>query len=275
MTVADGVVIHAFSHLEGARVEPAPRSAPMRGCGPGAEIEGKARVGNFVEIKAARIEAGAKVNHLSYIGDARVGAGANIGAGTITCNYDGFDKAKTDIGAGAFIGSNSALVAPVKIGDGAIVGAGSVRDEGCRRRRAGDRARPASREAGLGEGVPRRAERRADEPARSSDSAAAGSADRRPDDGRRAGISRRRSRRRALRIGLPCAGSRRAWPRGASGVAHLPPAGARISTRITSTAARCWSPRAPIDGRATRCISAWRWYSAATRFIWPADRRGP
>ena len=93
---------------------------------PGADIAEKAKVGNFVEIKAARIEAGAKVNHLSYIGDARVGAGANIGAGTITCNYDGFDKHRTDIGAGAFIGSNSALVAPVRIGDGAYVGSGSV-----------------------------------------------------------------------------------------------------------------------------------------------------
>ena len=79
-----------------------------------------------MEIKAASIEAGAKVNHLSYIGDARIGAGANIGAGTITCNYDGFFKAKTDIGAGAFIGSNSALVAPVSIGDGAYIGSGSV-----------------------------------------------------------------------------------------------------------------------------------------------------
>jgi bifunctional UDP-N-acetylglucosamine pyrophosphorylase/glucosamine-1-phosphate N-acetyltransferase len=83
-------------------------------------------IGNFVEVKAAKIEAGAKANHLSYIGDARVGAGANIGAGTITCNYDGVAKHHTDIGAGAFIGSNSALVAPVKIGDGAYVGSGSV-----------------------------------------------------------------------------------------------------------------------------------------------------
>ena len=124
--VADGVVIHAFSHLEGARVATGASIGPYARLRPGAEIEAKARVGNFVEIKAARIEAGAKVNHLSYIGDARVGAGANIGAGTITCNYDGFAKSHTDIGAGAFIGSNSALVAPVKIGDGAIVGAGSV-----------------------------------------------------------------------------------------------------------------------------------------------------
>jgi bifunctional UDP-N-acetylglucosamine pyrophosphorylase/glucosamine-1-phosphate N-acetyltransferase len=83
-------------------------------------------IGNFVEVKAAQIEAGAKANHLSYIGDARVGEGANIGAGTITCNYDGIAKHRTDIGAGAFIGSNSSLVAPVKIGDGAYVGAGSV-----------------------------------------------------------------------------------------------------------------------------------------------------
>ena len=83
-------------------------------------------IGNFVEVKKARIEKGAKANHLTYIGDARVGAGANIGAGTITCNYDGFDKHFTDIGAGAFIGSDTALVAPVKIGDGAITGAGSV-----------------------------------------------------------------------------------------------------------------------------------------------------
>jgi bifunctional UDP-N-acetylglucosamine pyrophosphorylase/glucosamine-1-phosphate N-acetyltransferase len=124
--VEDGVVIHAFSHLEGARVASGASIGPYARLRPGADIEAKARVGNFVEIKAARIEAGAKVNHLSYIGDARVGANANIGAGTITCNYDGFNKHKTDIGAGAFIGSNSALVAPVKVGDGAIVGAGSV-----------------------------------------------------------------------------------------------------------------------------------------------------
>jgi bifunctional UDP-N-acetylglucosamine pyrophosphorylase/glucosamine-1-phosphate N-acetyltransferase len=83
-------------------------------------------IGNFVEVKAAKIEAGAKANHLSYIGDARVGAGANVGAGTITCNYDGVAKHRTDIGKGAFIGSNSSLVAPVKIGDGAYVGSGSV-----------------------------------------------------------------------------------------------------------------------------------------------------
>jgi bifunctional UDP-N-acetylglucosamine pyrophosphorylase/glucosamine-1-phosphate N-acetyltransferase len=93
---------------------------------PGAEIGEKAKVGNFVEVKKARLGRGAKVNHLSYIGDADVGDGANIGAGTITCNYDGFFKYRTVVGAGAFIGSNSALVAPVTIGAGAIVGAGSV-----------------------------------------------------------------------------------------------------------------------------------------------------
>ena len=93
---------------------------------PGALIGPEAHVGNFVEIKNATVEKGAKVNHLTYIGDARVGAGANVGAGTITCNYDGFFKSHTDIGAGAFIGSNSSLVAPVSIGDGAIIGAGSV-----------------------------------------------------------------------------------------------------------------------------------------------------
>jgi len=126
VTIEDGVVVHAFSHLEGARVASGASIGPYARLRPGADIASKARIGNFVEIKAAKIEAGAKVNHLSYIGDARVGAGANIGAGTITCNYDGFHKFKTDIGAGAFIGSNSALVAPVSIGDGAYVGSGSV-----------------------------------------------------------------------------------------------------------------------------------------------------
>ncbi|MDE0947458.1 MAG: bifunctional UDP-N-acetylglucosamine diphosphorylase/glucosamine-1-phosphate N-acetyltransferase GlmU [Sphingobium sp.] len=126
VTVADDVVIHAFSHLEGASVERGATIGPYARLRPGAQIGVKAKVGNFVEIKKARLGEGAKVNHLSYIGDAGVGAGANIGAGTITCNYDGFFKYRTEIGAGAFIGSNSALVAPVKIGDGAIVAAGSV-----------------------------------------------------------------------------------------------------------------------------------------------------
>jgi bifunctional UDP-N-acetylglucosamine pyrophosphorylase / glucosamine-1-phosphate N-acetyltransferase len=126
VSIDDGAVIHAFSHLEGAHVASGASVGPFARLRPGADIAGNARIGNFVEIKKATIEAGAKVNHLSYIGDARVGAGANIGAGTITCNYDGFSKFRTDIGAGAFIGSNSALVAPVSIGDGAYVGSGSV-----------------------------------------------------------------------------------------------------------------------------------------------------
>ncbi len=126
VTIEDGAVIHAFSHLEGARVASLASVGPYARLRPGADIAEIAKVGNFVENKAASIEAGAKVNHLSYIGDARVGADANVGAGTITCNYDGFNKYKTDIGAGAFIGSNSALVAPVSIGDGAYVGSGSV-----------------------------------------------------------------------------------------------------------------------------------------------------
>ena len=126
VTIGDGAVIHAFSHLEGAKVAGGAVIGPYARLRPGADIAAKAKIGNFVEIKAATIEAGAKVNHLTYIGDARVGAGTNIGAGTITCNYDGFGKYKTDIGAGAFIGSNSSLVAPVKIGDGAYIGSGSV-----------------------------------------------------------------------------------------------------------------------------------------------------
>ncbi|MDG4721197.1 MULTISPECIES: bifunctional UDP-N-acetylglucosamine diphosphorylase/glucosamine-1-phosphate N-acetyltransferase GlmU [Thalassospira] len=126
VTVGDNVVIKAFSHLESCNVGEAADIGPYARLRPGAEIGAGAKVGNFVEIKKAVVEDGAKVNHLSYIGDARVGAKANIGAGTITCNYDGYRKQHTDIGAGAFIGSNSALVAPVEIGDGAIVGAGST-----------------------------------------------------------------------------------------------------------------------------------------------------
>ncbi len=126
VTVGDNVVIKAFSHLESCVVGEAADIGPYARLRPGAEIGAGAKVGNFVEIKKAVVEDGAKVNHLSYIGDARVGAKANIGAGTITCNYDGYRKQHTDIGAGAFIGSNSALVAPVEIGDGAIVGAGST-----------------------------------------------------------------------------------------------------------------------------------------------------
>jgi bifunctional UDP-N-acetylglucosamine pyrophosphorylase/glucosamine-1-phosphate N-acetyltransferase len=126
VTVAEGATIHAFSHLEGAMVHAGADIGPYARLRPGADIGEGARVGNFVEVKKATLARGAKANHLSYIGDASVGEGANIGAGTITCNYDGFNKSRTVIGAGAFIGSNSALVAPVTIGDGAIVAAGST-----------------------------------------------------------------------------------------------------------------------------------------------------
>jgi bifunctional UDP-N-acetylglucosamine pyrophosphorylase / glucosamine-1-phosphate N-acetyltransferase len=134
VTVANNVAIRAFTHIvgtdrkikTGAKIAEGVEIGPFSRLRPGADIGRNAHVGNFVEIKNAVLEEGAKANHLSYLGDARVGAGANVGAGTITCNYDGFNKHHTDIGAGAFIGSNSALVAPVKIGDRAIIGAGSV-----------------------------------------------------------------------------------------------------------------------------------------------------
>ena len=126
VSVADGATIRAFSHLEGATVGPDCEVGPYARLRPGAVLDRKAKVGNFVEVKKATLGPGAKANHLSYLGDAEIGAGANIGAGTITCNYDGFFKYRTMIGDGAFIGSNSALVAPVTIGAGAIVGAGSV-----------------------------------------------------------------------------------------------------------------------------------------------------
>ncbi|MGD8325391.1 MAG: bifunctional UDP-N-acetylglucosamine diphosphorylase/glucosamine-1-phosphate N-acetyltransferase GlmU [Sphingomonadales bacterium] len=124
--VEDGVVIKAFSHLEGCIVKSGASVGPFARLRPGANVGEGAKVGNFVELKNAELNAGAKVSHLTYLGDAVVGENANIGAGTISCNYDGYFKYQTEIGAGAFIGSNSALVAPVKIGDGAIVGAGSV-----------------------------------------------------------------------------------------------------------------------------------------------------
>lgn len=126
VSVGDGSVIHGFSHIEGAVIGAGGKIGPFARLRPGTELGEGVKVGNFVETKKSVIEAGAKVNHLSYIGDAHVGAKANVGAGTITCNYDGFSKYRTDIGAGAFIGSNTALVAPVSVGDGAIVGAGSV-----------------------------------------------------------------------------------------------------------------------------------------------------
>jgi len=126
VTVADAVTIHAFSHLEGATLETGVVIGPYARLRPGAVLKRNARVGNFVEMKKAVLGEGAKANHLTYLGDAVVGAGANIGAGTITCNYDGYFKHQTVIGERAFIGSNSALVAPVRIGADAIVAAGSA-----------------------------------------------------------------------------------------------------------------------------------------------------
>jgi bifunctional UDP-N-acetylglucosamine pyrophosphorylase/glucosamine-1-phosphate N-acetyltransferase len=126
VAIADGATIHGFSHIEGATIGEGAQVGPYARLRPGAVLGEGAKIGNFVEMKKAVLGAGAKANHLTYLGDAEIGAGANIGAGTITCNYDGFFKAKTVIGEGAFIGSNSALVAPVTIGAGAIVAAGSV-----------------------------------------------------------------------------------------------------------------------------------------------------
>lgn len=124
--IADGATIHAFSHIEGASVAEGAQIGPFARLRPGAVIETGAKIGNFVEVKNALMGPGAKANHLAYIGDATVGARANLGAGTIVCNYDGYFKYRTTIGEGAFIGSNSALVAPVKIGADAIVAAGST-----------------------------------------------------------------------------------------------------------------------------------------------------
>ncbi len=124
--VASGATIRAFSHLEGAKVACGAEVGPFARLRPGTDLKEKAKVGNFCEVKKAVVEKGAKVNHLTYIGDAHIGAGANIGAGTITCNYDGYSKFLTEIGEGAFIGSNSALVAPISIGNGAYVASGSV-----------------------------------------------------------------------------------------------------------------------------------------------------
>jgi bifunctional UDP-N-acetylglucosamine pyrophosphorylase/glucosamine-1-phosphate N-acetyltransferase len=126
VSIADGAVIHAFSHLVQAAIGRNASVGPYARLRPGTSLGTGAKVGNFVEAKAAVLEAGVKVNHLTYVGDAHIGANANIGAGTITCNYDGFNKYRTEIGAGAFVGSNSSLVAPLKIGDGAYVGSGSV-----------------------------------------------------------------------------------------------------------------------------------------------------
>jgi bifunctional UDP-N-acetylglucosamine pyrophosphorylase / glucosamine-1-phosphate N-acetyltransferase len=126
VSIGDGAVIHSFSHIVQAWIGKNASVGPYARLRPGTSLGDGARIGNFVETKAATLEAGVKVNHLSYIGDAHVGANANIGAGTITCNYDGFAKHRTEIGEGAFVGTNSSLVAPVKIGKGAYVGSGSV-----------------------------------------------------------------------------------------------------------------------------------------------------
>jgi bifunctional UDP-N-acetylglucosamine pyrophosphorylase/glucosamine-1-phosphate N-acetyltransferase len=126
VAVGDRTLVRSFSHLEGATVGPGATIGPFARLRPGARLADGVHIGNFVEVKAADVGAGAKINHLSYIGDASVGARTNIGAGTITCNYDGFAKYRTEIGEAAFIGSNSALVAPVKIGSGAYIASGSV-----------------------------------------------------------------------------------------------------------------------------------------------------
>jgi bifunctional UDP-N-acetylglucosamine pyrophosphorylase/glucosamine-1-phosphate N-acetyltransferase len=126
VTVEGGAVVHAFSHLEGAHVSAGATVGPFARLRPGANLGPDSKVGNFCEVKKGDIGKGAKVNHLTYVGDAVIGAGANIGAGTITCNYDGVNKHLTQIGENAFIGSNSALVAPVRIGNGAYVASGSV-----------------------------------------------------------------------------------------------------------------------------------------------------
>lgn len=126
VTVKSGARVRAFSHLEGAIVGADSSIGPFVRLRPGAELEARVKIGNFVEVKNTKMGPGAQASHLSYLGDGEIGAGANIGAGTIFCNYDGFLKYKTKVGAGAFIGSNSALVAPVTIGDGAFVGSGSV-----------------------------------------------------------------------------------------------------------------------------------------------------
>nr|MBP8247864.1 bifunctional UDP-N-acetylglucosamine diphosphorylase/glucosamine-1-phosphate N-acetyltransferase GlmU [Phenylobacterium sp.] len=126
VSVETGAVIRAFSHLEGAKVGAGALIGPYARLRPGADIGEEAHIGNFVEVKKVKVGAGAKANHLSYLGDGTVGARANIGAGTIFCNYDGFDKYDTHIGENAFIGSNSALVAPVRVGAGAMTGSGSV-----------------------------------------------------------------------------------------------------------------------------------------------------
>ncbi|PZU61884.1 MAG: bifunctional UDP-N-acetylglucosamine diphosphorylase/glucosamine-1-phosphate N-acetyltransferase GlmU, partial [Brevundimonas sp.] len=124
--IEGGARIRSFSHIEGARVASGAEVGPYARLRPGADLAEGVKVGNFVEVKNVTMDKGAKANHLAYLGDGAVGAGANIGAGTIFCNYDGFNKARTHVGAGAFVGSNSSLVAPVTLGDGALIASGSV-----------------------------------------------------------------------------------------------------------------------------------------------------
>ncbi|HEU0156878.1 MAG TPA: DapH/DapD/GlmU-related protein, partial [Stellaceae bacterium] len=126
VSVGDGVHIRSFSHIEGAEIGANSIIGPFARLRPGAVLESRVHIGNFVEVKAARLGVGVKANHLTYLGDAEIGKGTNIGAGTITCNYDGFNKWPTTIGEDVFIGSNTALVAPVTVGDRANVAAGSV-----------------------------------------------------------------------------------------------------------------------------------------------------
>jgi bifunctional UDP-N-acetylglucosamine pyrophosphorylase/glucosamine-1-phosphate N-acetyltransferase len=125
-SVGAGSVLHAFSHLDGAQVGADVRVGPYARLRPGAQLDDEVHIGNFVEVKASHIEHGAKANHLAYVGDARVGANSNIGAGTIFANYDGANKHRTDVGANVHVGSNSVLVAPIRVGDGATIGAGST-----------------------------------------------------------------------------------------------------------------------------------------------------
>jgi bifunctional UDP-N-acetylglucosamine pyrophosphorylase/glucosamine-1-phosphate N-acetyltransferase len=127
--IESGAEIRAFCHIEGALIKKGAVIGPFARLRPGTDIGEEAKIGNFVEIKNSKLAKGAKVNHLSYVGDTTVGERANIGAGTITCNYDGINKFKTEIGKDVLIGSNSSLIAPVKIGDGAVVGAGSAVSE--------------------------------------------------------------------------------------------------------------------------------------------------
>jgi bifunctional UDP-N-acetylglucosamine pyrophosphorylase/glucosamine-1-phosphate N-acetyltransferase len=126
VSIKDGAVIHSFTHIVHSTIGKDARVGPFARLRPGTSLGEGAKIGNFVEAKASTLDAGVKVNHLSYIGDTHIGANTNIGAGTITCNYDGYGKYRTEIGAGAFIGTNSSLVAPIKIGNGAYIGSGSV-----------------------------------------------------------------------------------------------------------------------------------------------------